>query len=451
MRTMFMLAMVGVAGCKSYELYPHGAMDTAADYGDTDYGDTAVNEEPGADEVLLSPPAALPTAIFVANPDRNTVTRIATLDQDIRTVAVGTRPERLWTSLGLGAAVTLNLGDDSLSLVDGASLSVQDLDIRPNLNTLSLSPSGMHAVVWYDPDLDEHGHDGVQAFNEITVVDLAGRTTTSMSVGFNPQQVGWTPDGYAVVVTDGWIAFVDIFAPQGGPDLLPLADDPDAAPPAREVVISSDGQHLLIRLVGVSQMLAVDREARSVTTVPLPSPATDLEPLDGDRVAVLHPDNHAVGIRSVVDGSSLEAMNWGAEDHGFQAMESTGTHLLLHTPHRARYGWLDPGTGDFVVRSLVKSSTRVALVDGQRLALFEHPATDVEDVEPGSPFQGRHGLSLVELSTGWSNPIRLDAGLEDIVDSGEGYGFFTVDDVEVLAVLDYATLLATAWPMASLP
>jgi len=420
--------------------------DAPADEGDDD----AWDDDPEADRVLLSPPAALPHAIFVANPERNTLTRIEVADQDIRTVQVGSRPEHVWTSAGLGAAITLNMGSDTVSVVDGLSLAVAEVPVRPNLNTMRLSPDGYHAVVWHDPTQEGSGSSGVQAFNEITVVDLASHSQASMSVGFNPRSVVFTSDGYAVVVADGWLAFVDLDQASDGPELLPLADDPASAPPAREVVVSADGQRLLVRQVGVDEVLRIDRGTGDIEHLPLPAPATDMEAIPGDAAALLIPEEQAVVFRDLWSTPPRSPLTWD-DDHGFQAMEASDEGLLLHTSTRSRYGWLDLDSGELSVRSLVKSSTRVALVDGARLALFEHPPTDVEDVDPTSPFSGRHAITLARVDDGWSNPIRLDAALNDVVDSGMGYGYFTVEGVGVLAALDYATLLATSYSLASVP
>lgn len=444
------LAALALTACSADYEASLDRLDTA-DWGpDADEDDSgAWEEDPEVDRLLLSPPAALPTAVFVANAARDTVTRIDVFNQDIRTVGVGTDPERLWTSVPLGAALTLNRGDDTVSVVDATTLDVSAIAVRPDMNTLSMSPSGSYAVAWTDMSGELAPNPGVQAFNELTVVDLIASASSSLAVGFNPEQVRFTPDDGAVVVGGGWLAFLDLADPYDSLQLLPLADEPDLAPAAREIVATADGDRFLIRQHGAAGLLVVDRAELTVDTLPFDTAPTDMEPLSGDRAAVLFPAERSVVVLDLWGVDAPVVYTW-AEDHQFSGLDATDEGLVLHSTSQARYGWLPLDTGELVVRSLAKTTQGVALVDGSRIALFSHPHTNV-DVDADSPFYGRDAVSMVRLSDGLANPMTLDAALSDVVDTGLGYGFFTIEGESVLAVLDYTTLLTTTYPLASVP
>ena len=64
---------------------------------------------------------------FVANPDRNAVTRIEVATLNVMTAEVGVNPVLVETSSDYRVAVTFNQGSNSLSVIDSQSLSVQEV------------------------------------------------------------------------------------------------------------------------------------------------------------------------------------------------------------------------------------------------------------------------------------------------------------------------------------
>ena len=127
--------------------YYYDDAEESADMGDYDEGG-ASQEEPSNDDGLGSEteetgpmlvPATTNAYVFVANPDRNTVTRIEVETLSVMTAEVGVNPILVETSSDYRVAVTFNEGSDSLSVIDSQSLSVQEVEVRGYLMFMLLS------------------------------------------------------------------------------------------------------------------------------------------------------------------------------------------------------------------------------------------------------------------------------------------------------------------------
>ena len=106
------------------EAYSDGGMSdsqsepNAGDESDFDDGLGSENES----NFLALRPATTDAYVFVANPDRNTVTRISVPSLEVLTVEVGVDPSLVETSADYSRAVTFNRGSDSVSVIAADSL-----------------------------------------------------------------------------------------------------------------------------------------------------------------------------------------------------------------------------------------------------------------------------------------------------------------------------------------
>ena len=122
------LALIGLAtitGCSESALKlsdEEGATsDMAAEAeGAADESDGDDDGEPPEveEEINALPPATTPLYTFVANPDRDTLTRIAVDDLSVITVQVGARPTQVVTTPDHKTAITFNADADTISVVD---------------------------------------------------------------------------------------------------------------------------------------------------------------------------------------------------------------------------------------------------------------------------------------------------------------------------------------------
>ena len=173
-----LLPLLLFTGCAESAFFMPGTSDERA----VDSGQSAAWDEdeddgndPGSeseDDFRLLSPATTDAYVFVANPDRDTLSRISVPGLEVVTVEVGSVPSAVATTSDYMKAVCFNAGSDDVSVIDAETLQVGAVPVRSNLNALALSPDGVWAVVFHDADdqdedLDDAG--GSQSFNEISV------------------------------------------------------------------------------------------------------------------------------------------------------------------------------------------------------------------------------------------------------------------------------------------
>lgn len=460
LRTPLLLLLVACAA--DYDLGVK-AEDAARDTGgweadadvDADTDDDGPSEE--EDDFLALAPAATDAYVFVANPTRDTVTRISVPSLAVLTTEVGQGPSVVQTTADYTRAVTLNEGDDSVSIVDAATLGVVSVDIRPNFNRLALSGDGAWVMAWYDPDLDEGGGDGgVQSFNEVSFVRLDTGEHTPMAVGFNPRGVEWSADGTkALVVSDASLALVDLTAATLSPTLVEIADDPVDAPTAEEVELSPDGGYAYVRQFGADALVVVDLDTLAVDRVTVGANPTDLD---------LSPDGRSLAVvaRGAQELWVLDATNPYGEAtvlpfdsaYGSVLYTGDGSRAILYTNASllASYAVWDTTTGTIDEQSLVKPvATMGASPTGGSLLVF-HTREDAAGADPDSPFAGKWALTLIDLDDLRQNPMLLPAEPASYATSDDGrYGFFVMEGEDFLEVLDFETLLYTEIALKSPP
>lgn len=442
----------------SYDGAGAGAWDTA-DAGED--GADADDYEPEEElvETRLKP-AATPTYIFVVNPDRDTLTRVKLPTLEVITTPVDDYPVLVTTTDDDATAVTLNLGSDTLSVVDAASLETRSVGVREDLNAVDLSPDGAWALVWRDPDVvlpdDAPVGEGVQSTNEISLVNLTDATDHPLVVGARPQAVQFTDDSrMALVVSETWLTLIDLTVSEPTATRVSLTEETVDAPAAEEVVITPDGATALVRQFGGTSLAMVDLASGALTEIDVGTNPTDLDvTADGSTAIVVARASGELWLLSTADPTAaprvvslpVEAL-YGSitldEDRGVGLLYSTATG-------QPRYATWDMATDAVVEHGLVKPISRVELSPDGGTALFFHPEEDGE--ESHEDFQGSFALTLVDMDDQFAVPLRLEAeplgtGLSD---DGQT-GFLVLEDSAWLDVLHFDTLLHDAIPLASPP
>jgi DNA-binding beta-propeller fold protein YncE len=266
--------------------------------GDYDDGYGAESEEPSSDtnyddgygseaegDFLSLRPATTNTYVFVANPDRNTVTRISVPSLDVMTVEVGVDPSLVETSSDYTRAVTFNKGSNDISIIDAESLDVTEVSIRDNLNQMRMSPDGNWVICYHDVAAEGGGsvNGGAVTFNAISIVNLETQEHFEAIVGSYPHDIQFTEDSsMAVVISDDYLASIDLSSESIVPKRIAIADDLINPPRAEEVLLDPNGKYALVRQYAVSDLVLVDLEASSdqVSTVPCGDNPTDMDVSD---------------------------------------------------------------------------------------------------------------------------------------------------------------------------
>jgi DNA-binding beta-propeller fold protein YncE len=428
----------------SYEADADTDADTDAD---ADSDDTAPPED--EDDFLSLAPSATDAYVFVANPTRNTVTRISVPSLAVLTTEVGEGPSVIATTADYSRAVTLNESDDSVSIIEADTLEVRNVDIRPNFNRLALSDDAGWVMAWYDPDLDESaGTDdgGVQSFNEVSFVRLDSGAHTPLAVGFNPRGVRWSADGtLALVISDASLAVIDLTADSLSPVLVEIADDPVDAPEAEEVELSPDGAYAYVRQFGSSDLVIVDITTLAVDRLPIGANPTDLDlSPDGSQLAVVARGSRELWLLDAADPFAAATVVPFDSPYGSLLYTGDGTQAILYTNAAllASFGVWDTTDGTVTERSLVKPVQSIgASPTGGSLLVF-HTEQDADDADPDSPFAGEWALTLMDLGDFRQNPMRLPAEPASYSTSDDGlYGYFVMEGNKWLEVLDFQTLL----------
>ena len=414
--------------------------------GDDEPGDTYAPE--ADDDYLKLAPAATTAYVFVANPSRDTVTRVSVPSLEVITAEVGTDPEAVATSSDYTRAVTFNAGSDSVSIIDAETLAVTNVDIRPNMNTLEMSPNATWALCYHDESGEEYDSDGgVSSFNEVSLVNLETATAYVKVVGFNPRDVKFTADGdKAIVVSDAYLGILDLTNPDADPVRIRLSEDTVDPPEAEEVLVVPDGSYAFVRQFGVDSLLVVDLSTDEVAPLTVGDNPTDLDitPDETHAVAVARGANEVwvYDLADVFGTPKVVPMPTG-EILGSVLMSPDNTRALLYSTasgvsHVASW---DLATDDIEVHGLVKPVSSVSISPDGGTALVFHDKDNGTDVDSSSVFYNHYGLTLVDLTDFFTNPLLLPAEPTGFADDDEGnIGYFIMDGEPYLEVLDFHDL-----------
>lgn len=455
-------ALTLLAGCADTSFGDAATSDfsSTAPTGDDDDTSTSTTGGEEEEDLLRLPPAQTDVYVFVANPERHTVTRIEVRSMRVDTTPVGQDPRIVVTTPDRTRAVVFNRGDASVSVLDAATLAQEVVDVRPNLNDLTISPDGAWAVLWHNAARerpDDPPVDGVQSFSEASFVRLSDATHQPLAIGFDLQMVRFTPDGsLAVIVSDSTLALVDLTQDELRAERVEL--QPGVLDPAHaeEVVVAPDGSYAWVRLFGAPDLRVVDLVDRTVTLVPAGLEPTDLDlSPDGATTVSVSRSTHELFVFDTdrpFDLPRVVPLPPGST-YGSLQFSPTGTQAVLFSNAVAeqRYASWDLGTDAVVEEPLVKPVQSVGVSpDGGTLLVF-HPETDGPTTP--EPFRGKPALTLIDLrDPTFSTPLALPAPPLAYTTSQSGaLGYLVLEDERALSVLDFATHIPEAVPIASPP
>lgn len=436
--------------------YDDGAGDGyASDGGDDGYG----SED--EDSFFALAPASTAAYVFIANPDRDTVTRVSVPSLQVITTEVGHHPIAVATTSDYRKAVTFNEGDDTVSIVDAESMSVAEVEVRANFNTMSMSPDGRWVMCWYDQDLDVETTDdgGIQSYNEVSFVDTENLVHWPLVVGFNPHEVQFTDDSStAVVVSDAYIAVIDLAADELDPERIAISDDLVDPPTAEEVLLAPDGSFAIVRQYGAVELVVVDLAEGIVDSVPVGSNPTDLDLTpDGETAIAVARGSSELWLYSMDDPfAPAEVVELpDGEVLGSLLMSPDGTRGLLYSTASMSsvYASWELSDDSVTLRELVKPVASMGVSPTGETALVFHPEENGPDVDSDSPFYDQWALTMIDLTDDFfSNPLRLPAEPSGYAHSQDGTrGYFVMEETPFLEVLDYQTLLPEEVELASNP
>jgi DNA-binding beta-propeller fold protein YncE len=317
------------------------------------------------------------------------------------------------------------------------------VEVRQGLNRLLVSPDQRWAVLWADEDGDAGA--AVVSYNELSVVELATGQHFGLAVGEYPQAVAFTADGgTAVVLSERWLAVLELGGAGVNAQLLPLGEDLSAIAPAEEFLLDPQGRYALVRQLGVESLLRVslpsgDRLALAVGQTPTDM---DLSP-DGRSLVVVARGSTEVWVLDAEDPARVlrvvgfpDATPFGGltfADHGGVAVLSTNASLV---PQVALW-YTD--TDRFEQLPLPKPVQTVLVSPGGTAVTVLHTVEDAPDADRSSPFFGQDALSLIDLDGSLLvNSLVLDSPvLAHALSPTGAFGYVVLAGGGQLVQLDY--------------
>lgn len=369
---------------------------------------------PPETEHEFAPPASGARYVYVALSSDDTVARVDSETLDIDSIPVGDRPELLVTAPGQDLAVVLNEGSSSVTIlrtIDDED-TVVTLPTPPHFNRLAVSPTGEHAVAWFE--LKSADSEGIGSFQDVSVIrlSLGQEGVQNVSVGFRPREVQFAPDGLAAwVVTEDGVSLLDLSEESGGyfAPTVALSADPVAEGDPDEVRVTPDGAWAFARFSTQSLVRAVDLASGALADLPLDGVPTDLDLTpSGDRlVAVVRSQSQVVLWdlpEDIDDASAVETIDCSPLVVGSAQITRDGGHALLFTNavNSQAISLLDLSTGALRSAALRKGIRWVALAPDGTSALVLHnkiPGDPLPTDDFQTQLDKRYGFSLVDLES----------------------------------------------------
>jgi DNA-binding beta-propeller fold protein YncE len=452
----------GVSG-NDYEP-PYG--DDSASAGSDDSGTPSDTAPPEQEESFLSLlPAATNAYVFVANPDRDTVTRVSVPSLSVITAPVGHLPVSVVTTPDFTMAATFNVGDNTVSVIEADDLDdITNVSVRNNMNRMELSPDGRWALLFNDPHVEldyPPASGGTLSYDEVSLVNLEKRACTPVVVGFQPKDVAFTPDGsLAVLVSDAYLGTIDLSTDVAGePARFEVSDDLIDPPEAQEIVVSPDGAYAFVRQFGESTLVVIDLETGTRSLLDVGDNPTDLDLTpDGTKAVAVARGSNELWIYDATDplGVLPDVVAMPAtESFGSVIMNPAKSNAILFsnaTADSTHYGAWSLVDDSIAVRALVKPIDTIAISPDGGTALVIHTLANGPDLDPDSGFYDKHALTLLDLDTSITNALALAAKPIAYANSDDGStGFFAMEGVPEIVALDYGKLIAEPMALSSDP
>ncbi|MBM4388665.1 MAG: hypothetical protein FJ088_13060, partial [Deltaproteobacteria bacterium] len=351
------------------------------------------------------------------NSSSDSVIKIDAKTQDVTLIEVGDNPTILKTIPKNDAAVVLNSGSDSVSVIWSSPTSdeVKTLDVEPGCNMLVMSPDGRYAVAYYDNSFAKPG-DPVGSFQVISIVKLSkgAEKVINLSVGFRPLQIEFSSDGLAAfAITEDGISRItlDEAAADSIVPPIPVSDDPAAKLKEGEVKITPDGKFALARDPYKAEITIVDILGKVLYKVELAGIPTDLDLTpDGEKALIVERDALRIEVLEIPeilgDTEARIVIELKNQNIGLAKITEDGSHAILYSSLEEVEELSTLRFADFTMKSysLKKSVDSVLNIPSHKRAVVIHrkkpgnpvPGEDVEDFIDKS-----YGFSLFDIESGF--------------------------------------------------
>ncbi len=420
-----------------------GAMfnDAKGNNGTAQSEDTGANADQGSPGVDLpkeqekhydfGAPEGSPNFVYIPAAGTDNIVKVSGATLKVTLIEVGDHPTRLKVVPGQDAAVVLNSGSDDLSVVRSTDSSdtVDTVAMLPHCNALTIDPSGKFAVAYFDL-LSAQPTDPTGNFQAVTLVKLdVPPQSMTISIGFRPRSVDFTPDGKkALIVTDDGISVLELSTIKDGDIVVPvpISLDPLDKPQDRAVRVTADARWALIRASNIVGLYAVHLATKKLVVIPMTSVPTDLDLTpDGTQAIAVLRDSKEVAIvqlpSEVTNSLAAEIISVGSLTAGLALITDDSQTAVLYTSVQGieQVATLDLKTHVVAPVLLRKTVDFIVIPPGSRKAILVHkPAPGPNNKYAEEAFVDKsEGYTLFDLDNGFTKLVLTATKLSEIAHS----------------------------------
>ncbi len=382
-------------------------------------------------EVELSPPTHSERFVYVAMSELDALAKIDGMTLSVESIAVGDQPEVLEAIPGADGVVVLDRNNGTASIVR-ATESGDDTRVvptLPNMNRISIDPTGSYALAWFDLRQEALGSGGLSgtgsigSFQDVTVIRLQqdAEHSVDLTVGFRPRDVQFDEDGSrAFVITDDGISVIDLASSiEVGPTIVApveIASSQDVDPTDIEVNVVSSGEFAVVREADRSELRVIRLAAGpGVSIIPLPAAPSDVDlASDGLTAYAVLKDSSELAVIDLAAGlpgaQDLTLIDMGGESIGSMVLSPLENQAVLFTNASSveRLTVIDfEQDGNTAIRSFnLQKSVRSLGYDPSAASLIvTHAKSFGDPLENGISFEEfinrSYGYSIVDIATGF--------------------------------------------------
>ncbi len=409
--------------------------------------------DPAEVEVELSPPTHSDRYVYVAMSELDSLARIDGMSLEVSSIPVGDQPEVLEAIPVNGGVVVLDGNNGTVSIVrpSGASDDTRVVPTLPNMNRLSVDPTGTYALAWFDlrqAALDAGGLAGVGqigSFQDVTVIRLTqdSEHSVDLTVGFRPREIEFDAAGSrAFVVTDDGISIIDLAdVIAAGPSIVApvsVTGDPQSDPVDIEVNVVASGEFAVVRerLKNEIRVLRLDGpNIGQMNTIDLPAEPTDVDLApDGTTAYAVLRESGDLAILDLTAGlptiANLQLIDLGNELVGSLVLSPDGAQAVLFTNASA--------------------VERVTIVDISDAANWR--SYNLRKSVRSLGYDPTGASLIVTHSKGFGDPFENGIDFDEFIDRSYGYSILDVatgfDKLEITTADPGAFSFSTSTPRA---
>ena len=409
--------------------------------------------DPAEVEVELSPPTHSDRFVYVAMSELDSLARIDGMSLEVSSIPVGDQPEVLEAIPVNGGVVVLDRNNGTVSIVrpSGATDDTRVVPTLPNMNRLSVDPTGTYALAWFDlrqAALDAGGLAGVGqigSFQDVTVIRLTqdNEHSVDLTVGFRPREIEFDAAGArAFVVTDDGISVIELAdVIEAGPAIvapISVTVDPLSDPVDIEVNVVASGEFAVVRERLKNEMRVLRLEEPNMglmNIIDLPAEPTDVDLApDGTAAYAVLRDSADLAILDLTAGlataANLQLVDLGAEQVGSLVLYPDGLQAVLFTNATA--------------------VERVTLLDFDDAANWR--SYNLRKSVRSLGYDPTGASLIVTHSKGFGDPFENGIDFDEFIDRSYGYSILDVstgfDKLEITTADPGAFSFATSTPRA---